>query len=133
MFFPVSQKFLQADIRQRVFSQLLHDAERNGANIGTHQTGIQDVLRAADFDQTRIFDKIYSTEFGMPGGQPYGVMIIDHQIRNRPSADHPVDDISVIGRNTQGVRLIRIGGDDKLVGVAAVEDDDSDDGEGDAE
>ncbi len=45
----------------------------------------------------------------------------------------PVDDISIIGRNTQGVRLIRIGGDDKLVGLAAVEDDDSDDGEGDAE
>lgn len=45
----------------------------------------------------------------------------------------PVDDISIIGRNTQGVRLIRIGGDDKLVGLAAVEDDDSDDGESDAE
>lgn len=39
----------------------------------------------------------------------------------------PVDDISIIGRNTQGVRLIRIGEDDKLVGLAAVEDDDSDD------
>src|SRR5210317_23779 len=48
MLFPVSQKFLQADIRQRMFSQLLHDTERNRANVGTHQTSFQDVLRATN-------------------------------------------------------------------------------------
>ncbi|MCP1726933.1 DNA gyrase subunit A [Natronospira proteinivora] len=32
-----------------------------------------------------------------------------------------VDDISVVGRNTQGVRLIRLGKDEKLVGVERIE------------
>jgi DNA gyrase subunit A len=39
----------------------------------------------------------------------------------------PVDDISVVGRNTQGVRLIRVGEGHRLVGLArieAIEDDD---------
>ena len=32
-----------------------------------------------------------------------------------------VDDISVQGRNTQGVRLIRVGEDQRLVGIARIE------------
>ena len=32
-----------------------------------------------------------------------------------------VDDISVQGRNTQGVRLIRVGSEQRLVGVARIE------------
>ena len=39
----------------------------------------------------------------------------------------PVDDISVQGRNTQGVRLIRVGSGQRLVGLArieAIEDED---------
>jgi DNA gyrase subunit A len=50
----------------------------------------------------------------------------------------PVGDVSVLGRNTQGVRLIRIQGDDRLVGLDRIEglgDDDPDPGieVGDAE
>jgi len=33
----------------------------------------------------------------------------------------PVDDISVVGRNTQGVRLIRLGDGQRLVGLAGIE------------
>jgi DNA gyrase subunit A len=33
----------------------------------------------------------------------------------------PVADISVLGRNTQGVRLIRLDQDDRLVGIERVE------------
>jgi DNA gyrase subunit A len=33
----------------------------------------------------------------------------------------PVSDISVMGRNTQGVRLIRLGDGDRLVGLERVE------------
>ena len=33
----------------------------------------------------------------------------------------PVDDISVQGRNTQGVRLIRVGSEQRLVGIARIE------------
>ena len=44
-----------------------------------------------------------------------------------------VAEVSVLGRNTQGVRLIRLGDGDRLVGVArlaADEDEDEDDGGG---
>jgi DNA gyrase subunit A len=33
----------------------------------------------------------------------------------------PVSDISVIGRNTQGVRLIRVEDEQRLVGLARIE------------
>ena len=32
----------------------------------------------------------------------------------------PIKDISVIGRNTQGVRVIRLGDGDSLIGLAKV-------------
>ena len=32
-----------------------------------------------------------------------------------------VDDISIMGRNTQGVRLIRVGEGQRLVGLAPIE------------
>lgn len=38
----------------------------------------------------------------------------------------PVSDISIIGRNTQGVRLIRLEGDQRLVGLARIEAIESD-------
>jgi DNA gyrase subunit A len=34
----------------------------------------------------------------------------------------PVDEISVVGRNTQGVRLIRLGEGERLVGVERVDE-----------
>jgi len=36
-----------------------------------------------------------------------------------------VDEISVLGRNTQGVTLIRLAGDERLVGLARIADDDA--------
>jgi DNA gyrase subunit A len=33
----------------------------------------------------------------------------------------PVDDISIMGRNTQGVRLIRVESGQRLVGLATIE------------
>ncbi len=38
-----------------------------------------------------------------------------------------VDEVSTMGRNTQGVRLIRLGEEEKLVGVARVEETEADD------
>jgi DNA gyrase subunit A len=43
----------------------------------------------------------------------------------------PVSDISIIGRNTQGVRLIRLESGQRLVGLARIEPMGDDDGEGD--
>jgi len=45
----------------------------------------------------------------------------------------PVSDISIIGRNTQGVRLIRVGAEQRLVGLARIESMEGEDSETDDE
>jgi len=45
----------------------------------------------------------------------------------------PVSDISIIGRNTQGVRLIRVGAEQRLVGLARIESMEGDVSEADNE
>ena len=42
----------------------------------------------------------------------------------------PVSDIPVLGRNTQGVRIMRLGDGEKLVGLERIAGDDSQNGEG---
>ena len=58
---------------------------------------VRDVERALDFDQSQIFRRVYEDEFGTPGGEPYGVLIGDYEIRHRLSADHPYNDMEVLG------------------------------------
>jgi type VI secretion system protein ImpC len=36
------------------------------------------------FDQSQIFKKIYETEFGTPGGEPYGALLGDFEFQNHP-------------------------------------------------
>jgi type VI secretion system protein ImpD len=45
-----------------------------------------------EFDQSQLFQKIYSQEFGTPGGIPFSILIGDYYLTHRPSADHPTDD-----------------------------------------
>lgn len=56
----------------------------------------RDLERASEFDQSQMFRKVYEDEFGMPGGEPFGLLVIDHEIRHRPSAEAPSDDISAL-------------------------------------
>ena len=56
----------------------------------------RDIDRAADFDQTALFQKIYSDEFDIPGGTPYGVIIGDYYVSHRPHEGHPYDDIEIL-------------------------------------
>jgi type VI secretion system protein ImpC len=39
----------------------------------------KDLSKATDFDQSQIFKKLYESEFGTPGGEPYGVLIGNYQ------------------------------------------------------
>jgi len=45
---------------------------------------LKDLERAAEFDQSALFKKIYEEEFGTFGGQPYGAMIGDYEFSNHP-------------------------------------------------
>jgi len=56
----------------------------------------KDIDRAADFDQSALFNLIYNQEFGIAGGQPYGVLLGDYQVSHRPSKQHPTDDINTL-------------------------------------
>jgi type VI secretion system protein ImpD len=56
----------------------------------------KDIGRAMEFDQSQLFHKIYSEEYGTPGGEPYGVLIGDYQVTHRPSERHPHDDIETL-------------------------------------
>ncbi|TVQ55902.1 MAG: type VI secretion system contractile sheath large subunit [Phycisphaerales bacterium] len=40
----------------------------------------RDMQLANEFDQSELFRKVYEEEYGMPGGEPYGLLIGDYQI-----------------------------------------------------
>ncbi len=44
----------------------------------------KDLSRAAEFDQSTTFKKLYENEFGMPGGEPYGALIGDFEFGKHP-------------------------------------------------
>jgi type VI secretion system ImpC/EvpB family protein len=56
----------------------------------------RDLERAAEFDQSLLFRKIYEEEFGSPGGEPYGLLVIDHEVRLRPAPGASTDDLSAL-------------------------------------
>ena len=44
----------------------------------------KDLSKAVEFDQSQTFKKLYETEFGSPGGEPYGALIGDFEFTNHP-------------------------------------------------
>jgi type VI secretion system protein ImpC len=56
----------------------------------------KDLAKAIDFDQSTTWKKVYETEFGSPGGEPYGCLIGDYFFDNTP------DDIELL-RNISSV------------------------------
>jgi type VI secretion system protein ImpD len=56
----------------------------------------RDFDRAVEFDQSRLFRLVYSDEFDMPGGEPFGLMVGDYTVAHLPSLDGPNDDVSVL-------------------------------------
>jgi len=57
---------------------------------------VKDIDRALEFDQSQLFQKIYTNEYGSPGGEPYGVLIGDYEIHHSPSKTHPYDDVATL-------------------------------------
>jgi len=57
----------------------------------------RDMERAGDPEQSQLFRKIYETEFGMAGGEPFGLLVADYAVRHhRPDRDYPTDDKAVL-------------------------------------
>jgi type VI secretion system protein ImpD len=57
---------------------------------------VRDLDRAPDFDQSELFEKIYSQEFGIAGGEPFGLLIGDYLLSHRRTARHPTDDVAAL-------------------------------------
>ena len=45
---------------------------------------LKDLERAAEFDQSALFKKIYEEEYGTFGGAPFGALIGDYEFGNHP-------------------------------------------------
>ena len=43
--------------------------------------------RATEFDQSRLFELVYSQEFDMPGGEPFGMLVGDYTIGHQPEGE----------------------------------------------
>lgn len=56
----------------------------------------KDIERSLEFDQSQLFQKVYSEEYGTPGGEPYGVLIGDYEIHHKQSLAYPYDDIATL-------------------------------------
>jgi type VI secretion system ImpC/EvpB family protein len=61
----------------------------------------RDLGRVSEFDQSNLFRMVYDNEFGHAGGEPFGLLLIDHEVRHRPDRATPrdlapVDDVSVM-------------------------------------
>ena len=57
---------------------------------------LRDMERAAEFDQSALFKKIYEEEYGMFGGAPYGALIGDYEFVNNPQDLSLLDKISQV-------------------------------------
>jgi type VI secretion system protein ImpD len=54
--------------------------------------------RASDFDQSHLFELVYSQEFGTAGGEPYGLLIGDYYFSpDKPDGGDPVSTLTQLG------------------------------------
>jgi type VI secretion system protein ImpC len=44
----------------------------------------KDLSKAIEFDQSEFFKKLYESEYGTPGGEPYGALLADYEVGNHP-------------------------------------------------
>ncbi len=47
----------------------------------------RDMERSLEFDQSMLFWKLHTTEFDMPGGEPFGVVICNYAPSHKNAAD----------------------------------------------
>lgn len=83
----------------------------------------RDVTRAIEFDQSNIYQRLYSDEFDMPGGEPFGVVLANYQVSHKVHPGALADDVTVL-RETSAIAAAALcpfifGADAKLFGLDA--------------
>ncbi len=90
-----SEKFQKLEGSWRGLNHLVMNSE-TGAGLKIRMMNIskkelsRDLEKAVEFDQSQIFKKIYESEFGIAGGEPYAALIGDYEFTSHP------DDISLL-------------------------------------
>ena len=56
----------------------------------------RDLERAPEFDRSALFQRIYEDEFGTPGGVPFSIIVMLHEVRHRPGPGAPTDDVTAL-------------------------------------
>jgi type VI secretion system protein ImpC len=92
-----ADKFKQLEGSWRGLHHLVKNSE-TGAGLKIRVMNIskkelaRDLEKAVEFDQSQIFKKIYESEFGTAGGEPYAALIGDFEFSSHP------DDISLLSK-----------------------------------
>jgi type VI secretion system protein ImpC len=55
---------------------------------------LRDLQRAADFDQSAMFKKVYEDEYGIFGGEPFGALVGDYEFGKHPEDLELLDKVS---------------------------------------
>jgi type VI secretion system protein ImpD len=96
-------EFQAMEARWRGLALLVNQADRADdvkikiLSIGWPQLS-RNFERTTDFDQSHLFELVYSREFGMPGGEPFGLLIGDYEFSPEdPSNGDAVGALTQIG------------------------------------
>src|SRR5690606_27618773 len=92
-----NEKFQKLEGSWRGLNYLVNNSETSTQlkirmmNLSKKELG-KDLEKAVEFDQSQIFKKIYESEFGTAGGQPYAALVGDFEFSSHP------DDISLLSK-----------------------------------
>ena len=95
--------FQAMEARWRALAMLVRQAGRGGdVKIKLLSVGWRDLTRsmerAAEFDQSHLFELVYSREFGMPGGEPFGLLVGDYYFSpDEPEGADAISTLSQLG------------------------------------
>jgi len=90
-----NEKFQKLEGSWRGLKHLVQNSETSTGlklrmlNISKKELG-RDLAKAVEFDQSQIFKKIYESEFGTAGGEPYAALIGDYEFSVHP------DDLDIL-------------------------------------
>jgi type VI secretion system protein ImpC len=72
---------------------------------------LRDLQRAADFDQSAMFKKVYEEEFGIFGGHPFGALVGDYEFGKGPEDMELVEKISQVAAAAHAPFIAAAGSD----------------------
>jgi type VI secretion system protein ImpC len=84
-----AEEFQRLEASWRGLHHLVHESETSPmlkirVLNASKKDLLRDLERAAEFDQSALFKKVYEEEFGTFGGAPYGALIGDYEFSNHP-------------------------------------------------